>query len=46
MRLDANAIANQGNVVVNLDKELVLKSKELGFNLSKTFENHLKLLVN
>jgi len=37
MRLDANAITNQGNVVVYMDKELVLKSKELGFNLSKTF---------
>ena len=29
-----------------LDKELVEKSKEMGFNLSKTFENHLKHLVN
>ncbi len=29
-----------------LDKELVEKSKELGFNLSKTFENHLKNLIN
>jgi hypothetical protein len=29
-----------------LDKELVEKSKELGFNLSKTFENQLKHLVN
>ena len=29
-----------------LDKELVEKSKELGFNLSKTFENHLKHLIN
>ena len=28
-----------------MDDELVNKSKELGFNLSKTFENHLKQLV-
>ncbi len=34
------------NVVLYLDKELVRKSRELGFNLSKTFENHLKHLVN
>lgn len=30
------------NVVLYLDKELVEKTKELGFNLSKTFESHLK----
>ena len=35
----------KGNVVLYLDKELVEKSKELGFNLSKTFENHLKQLI-
>ena len=35
------AMTQKGNVVLYLDKELVLKSKELGFNLSKTFENHL-----
>ena len=35
----------KGNVVLYLDKELVEKSKELGFNLSKTFENHLKQLT-
>jgi hypothetical protein len=29
-----------------LDIKLVEKSKGLGLNLSKTFENHLKLLVN
>jgi hypothetical protein len=46
MRLDANAMTQKGNVVLYLDKELVEKSKELGFNLSKTFENHLKFLVN
>jgi post-segregation antitoxin (ccd killing protein) len=39
-------IANKGNVVPYLDKELVEKSKKLGFNLSKTFENHLKHLIN
>jgi post-segregation antitoxin (ccd killing protein) len=33
------------NVVLYLDKELVEKTKELGFNLSKTFENHLKQLL-
>ena len=39
-------LTTKGNVVLYLDKELVEKSKELGFNLSKTFENHLKHLVN
>ena len=34
------------NVILNLDKELVDKTRDLGFNLSKTFENHLKHLVN
>lgn len=38
-------MANRGNVVFYLDKELVEKSHELGFNLSKTFENHLKHLI-
>ena len=38
-------MANKGNVVLYLDRELVEKSKELGFNLSKTFENHLKHLI-
>jgi hypothetical protein len=33
------------NSVLYLDKELVEKSKELGFNLSKTLENHLKQLI-
>ncbi len=33
------------NVVLYLDKELVEKSKALGFNLSRTFENHLKQLI-
>jgi hypothetical protein len=38
-------MTQKGNVVLYLDKELVGKSKELGFNLSKTFENHLKHLI-
>ena len=45
MRSDANAMGTKGNVVLYLDKDLVEKSKELGFNLSKTFENHLKHLI-
>jgi hypothetical protein len=45
MRSGANAMVNKGNVVLYLDKELAEKSKELGFNLSKTFENHLKHLM-
>jgi len=38
-------MANKGNGFLYLDKELVEKSKELGFNLSKTVENHLKQLM-
>jgi len=38
-------LPNKGNVVLYLDKELVEKSKEMGFNLSKTFESHLKQLI-
>ena len=38
-------MTTKGNAVLYLDKELVEKSKELGFNLSKTFENHLKQLM-
>jgi hypothetical protein len=45
MSSDANAMRNKRNVVLYLDIELVEKSKELGFNLSKTFENHLKHLI-
>ena len=37
---------NKKNVVLYLDKELVEKMKELGFNLSKTVENYLKNLIN
>jgi post-segregation antitoxin (ccd killing protein) len=42
MPADANAMSDKNNLVLIIDKELVEKSKELGFNLSKTFENHLK----
>jgi intergrase/recombinase len=42
---DAKAMGNKGNLVLYLDKDLVAKSKSLGFNLSKTFENHLKQLM-
>ena len=45
MPSDANAMKRKGNVVLYLDKDLVEKSKSLGFNLSKTFENHLKNLI-
>jgi hypothetical protein len=38
-------MGNKGNVVLYLDKDLIAKSKSLGFNLSKTFENHLKHLI-
>ena len=38
-------LSNKRNVVLYLDKELVAKSREIGFNLSKTFENHLKQLL-
>ena len=45
MPSDANAMGTKRNVVLYLDEELVAKSKSLGFNLSKTFENHLKHLI-
>ena len=38
-------LANKGYHELFLDKELVEKSKELGFSLSKTFENKLKHLI-
>jgi len=38
-------MSNKANLVLYLDKDLVKKSKDLGFNLSKTFENHLKHLI-
>jgi post-segregation antitoxin (ccd killing protein) len=34
------------NVVLYLDAELVEKTREMGFNLSRAFENHLKHLIN
>jgi hypothetical protein len=45
MTSGANSMTQKGNVVLYLDKELVEKSHALGFNLSKTFENHLKQLI-
>jgi hypothetical protein len=36
---------NKHNLVLYVDQELIEKSRELGFNLSKTFENHLKQLA-
>jgi hypothetical protein len=41
----SKAMGNKGNVVLYLDRELVENSKFIGFNLSKTFENHLKQLM-
>jgi hypothetical protein len=38
-------MGNKGNLVLYIDKDLVEKSKSLGFNLSKNFENHLKQLM-
>jgi Post-segregation antitoxin CcdA len=38
-------MGNKHNLVLYVDQELVEKSRNLGFNLSKTFENHLKHLV-
>lgn len=46
MPSDANAMTPKGNVVLYLDPELVDKSKEPGFNPSRTFENHLKQLIS
>lgn len=39
-------MSSKRNVVLYLDAELVRKTRELGFNLYKTFENHLKQLIN
>ena len=36
---------NKRNVVLYLDSELVSNTRELGFNLSKIFENYLKQLI-
>ena len=38
-------MSNNRNVVLYLDKDLVEKTHNLGLNLSKTFENHLKYLI-
>ena len=38
-------LVNKGNLVLYLDKEIIRESKDLGFNLSRTFENHLKQLI-
>jgi integrase len=38
-------MSNKRNVVLYLDKDLIEKSREIGFNLSKTFENYLKQLI-
>ena len=45
MRAGANGISNKANLILYLDKDLIRESKELGFNLSRTFENHLKQLI-
>ena len=39
-RAGANAISNKVSLVLYLDKEIIRESKDLGFNLSRTFENH------
>lgn len=38
-------LSNKHDLVLYIDQELVEKSRELGFNLSKTLENHLKHLI-
>ena len=38
-------MSNKHNLVLYIDQELIEKSREMGFNLSKTFENHLKHLL-
>jgi integrase len=38
-------MANKHNLVLYIDQELIEKSRSLGLNLSKTFENHLKHLI-
>ena len=43
---ETNAMTTKRNVVLYLDEEIVEKSRALGFNLSRTFENHLKQLIN
>ncbi|MCJ7423507.1 type II toxin-antitoxin system CcdA family antitoxin [Candidatus Bathyarchaeota archaeon] len=38
-------MSNKRNVVLYPDKDLIEKTRSLGFNLSKTFKNHLKHLL-
>jgi hypothetical protein len=38
-------MSTKRNVMLYLDMELVKKTRELGFNLSKTFENYMKHLI-
>ncbi len=38
-------LSDKRNVVLYLYKNLIEKSRELGFNLLKTFENHLKHMI-
>jgi post-segregation antitoxin (ccd killing protein) len=38
-------LSDKHNLVLYVDQELVEKSRELGVNLSKLFENHLKHLL-
>ena len=38
-------MTNKRNLVLYVDYDLVEKTRELGFNLSKTFENHMKQLL-
>ena len=45
MPSDANALGTKRNVVLYLDKDIIEKSKEIGFNLSRALENHLKQLI-
>ena len=38
-------MSNKHNLVLYIDKDLVEKTRNLGFNLSKIFENYLKQLL-
>ena len=38
-------IRKKRNVVLYLDRDLVENTKQMGFNLSKTAENHFKQLI-
>ena len=39
-------MTNERNVALYVDADLVEKTRELGCNLSKTFENHMITLIN